>query len=134
MEQTLSFVGKFLVVLVSIIAPIHATMLALGFLVVVDLVLGIWVARKSGVPITSAGLRRTLVKLVLFQVGLVTAFIVETYLAKGVFPIVQTFSAMVSISELVSVFENINKISGVNVLGKLIESLRSKNDSKNQDQ
>lgn len=128
MEQIFSFLTKFSLVLLAIIAPIKATMIALGFLMFADLILGIMAARKRGEIITSAGLWRSVVKLFVLQVGLVTAFVVETYLAQELFPIVKTFSALVSIVELVSIFENINTITGTNMLGKLVDALKSKND------
>lgn len=64
----------------------------------------------------------------MLQVGLVTAFVVETYLAQDLFPIVKTFSALVSLTEIISIFENINTITGTNVLSTLVNTLKSKND------
>lgn len=46
-NSILPTIGKFLVVALAIVAPIKSTMIALGFLMFADLILGILAARKE---------------------------------------------------------------------------------------
>lgn len=111
-----------------IMTPIHTIIFAIGFIVFADLLLGILSAKKRKEKITSAGLRRTIVKLFLYQVGLILAFVVESYLTLDLFPIVKILACLIGITEISSIFENLNTISGTNMFDKILKSLRSKND------
>jgi hypothetical protein len=71
---------KVIMVLAAIVAPIKAVIFAVGFLVFADLIMGVWAAKKRGETINSAGLRRSVSKLLVYQLSILSAFAVETYL------------------------------------------------------
>ncbi len=113
-----------------IFAPLKSALVAVMVLCLADMVIGIISAKKHGRPITSAGLQRTMVKLCVFEVVLGLTFLAETYLSLDtIFPAVKTVSALIASTELLSIFENLNQITGKNLLKTVIKSLGSKNDS-----
>lgn len=111
-----------------VFAPIKATIITVFVLCVVDLILGIIAAKKRKEKITSADLRRTVTKLFVFEVVLLVSFLAETYLSLDtIFPASKTAAALIASVELLSIYENLNEISGNNLLSSLIEKLGSKN-------
>lgn len=119
----------FLVVL-AILAPIQAVIIAVGVLVIGDMITGIWAAHKRAEPLTSAGLRRTVSKLVIYQIAIITGFIVEHYLAGDIIPIVKLIGGVIGMVELKSILENANTVVGVDIFKAIVQKLGSQNDNK----
>lgn len=126
MEQVLKYLKPLVISVAAIFAPIQGLLLATGSLVFIDLITGVIAAHKRGSPITSAGLRRTVTKILVYQTALMTAFLAEKYMS-DVLPFVKMASGVITLVELTSVLENLNSISGENLLKALIDKLGSKN-------
>lgn len=112
--------------LIAIFLPIKSLLLTSASMILIDLISGVIAARKQNIPVTSAGLRRSISKLFVYESAIMLAFLVETYMS-DVVPFVKIASAMVSLVELTSVYENINIIGGNNLLKSLIDKLGSAN-------
>lgn len=117
-----------LVAVLSVFAPAQDLLIATGILVVADFVTGIMAARKLGQPITSAGFRRTVSKMLVYQVAVGSAFLVQLYMTADAVPISNVVSSAIGLTELKSIIENVDKIHGSSVLKDLLEKLGSKND------
>lgn len=98
-------------------------------LIVMDLILGVWAARKRGEPITSAGLRRTITKLCVYELGVIVAFLGEHFLLSDSIPLIKLAGAAIALVEIKSIVESLNDINGSPVFASLISALGSKNDS-----
>jgi len=118
---------------VAVLAPIHTVMIAVGLLIGMDLITGIMAAKKQGDKITSAAMRRTISKMAVYQMVVVSGFLVETYLIDGIIPVVKLIGGVIGVVEITSILENANKILGENVFKKVIASLGSDNDNKKED-
>jgi len=127
MDKVLKFLEAGIVSLVAIFAPVHKLLLATGAMIFGDLITGILASRKRGASITSAGLRRTLTKIVVYEAAICFAFIAEQYIS-DLLPFVKMASAMIAVVELKSIYENLNAISGMNLLKGMIDKLGSVND------
>lgn len=127
MNKILKLTEAILISSLAVFAPIKHLLLATGVMIFADLITGIMAARKAGEPITSAGLRRTLTKLFVYEAAIILAFIAEHYIS-DILPFVKMTSAMVSVVELKSIYENLNIVSGNQLLKTLIEKLGSSND------
>lgn len=126
----MKYLEALLISTLAIFAPIEhilASVLALCFS---DLITGVLAARKRGEKITSAELRRTVSKLVIYELALCLAFIAEKYLLDGFLPIVKLISSMIGVVELKSIFENLDTINGTPLLQGIIDRLGSKNQQK----
>jgi phage-related holin len=112
--------------LVAIFAPIKAMLATTLVLIVADLILGIIAAHKRGEAITSAGLRRSVTKIFVYEVAIMLGFLAETYLIGSV-PIVRLIGGLISVVEVASILENLNSISGTNLLKSVVQKLGSQN-------
>lgn len=117
----------FIVALLSILAPIKAAMITALVLVIADTVTGIIAARQRKEPLTSAEFRRAVSKLVIYQACMILGFLTETYLTGDMVPVSKICCAFVGITEIKSIIENLNSISGGSLLANLISKLNSSN-------
>ncbi len=118
-------------VLFAVLAPIHSVLIATGVLIFADLVVGIWAAKKKRRKITSAGIRRTVVKVLVYQIAIITGFVLETWVLNGLFPVSKIVAGTVGLVEVKSIFENLDIINGKPLLKEIVERLKSKNDVEN---
>lgn len=124
------YLTALLVSVVAIFAPIKAIFLVTGILIFSDLVFGIIAAKKRGEKITSAGLRRTVTKIFVYNAAVALGFLVEKYMLDGFIPVSKIASGLISVVEFTSILESLNAINGSPVFAKLIEKLGSVNDKK----
>lgn len=128
MDRILSILSKALTLLLIILAPIKAVMSTVGFLVFLDAATGVWAALKRKEAITSAALRRTISKMVIYQLAVISGYLIETYLLGGSLPISKVVAGFIGLVEFKSVLENGNTILGTDIFKVLIKKLGSKND------
>jgi hypothetical protein len=114
----------------AVIAPIKATLITVGIVICVDFITGLWAARKRGETFNSAAARRTISKAVIYQTAVLTGFLIETFLMGGSIPITSIVSGLIGSVEALSIYENLNTISGKNIFGNLVKILGSANDKK----
>lgn len=115
--------------IIAALAPIHAILITVGVLIVADLVTGIWAAYKRNEKITSAALRRTVSKFVIYQLAIISGFLVQHFLLADIIPIVNIVGGVIGIVELKSMLENSSKIVGEDVFKLIISKLGSQNDT-----
>ena len=113
--------------MIAALAPIHAVLVSVGVVIFADLFTGVWAAHKRGERINSAGLRRTISKMFVYSLAIILGFIIETYLLNGLLPISKIAAGLIGVTEGLSIFENLNSISGNNVFKSLIDKLGSVN-------
>jgi phage-related holin len=114
----------------AVFAPVQAVLLAVLALVLLDAVTGIWAARKRGEEIRSAGLRRTVSKVLAYEVAIVAGHIVGVYLLAGALPVVSLICGCIALVEGVSILENIQTVTGSNLFKAVIDRLGSVNDKR----
>jgi len=117
---------KATMILLAILAPAKAMLITALTLIMIDLITGVIAARKRGEPITSAGLGRSISKLLVYELALVIGFITQTYMLPEV-PVASIISGYIGLTECTSCLENINEISGNNLLKSIVDKLSSKN-------
>lgn len=120
---------KIFFVSLAALAPIRAMIVTIFVVVLVDAITGIMAAYKSGDKITSAGFRRTVSKLAIYQLALISGYLIEVHLMYDVFPIVKIISGVVGLVELTSILENCNIVYGGNLFRALLQRLGSVNDA-----
>ena len=101
------------------LAPIYPTMLAIGFLLVGDFILGIIAAYKQKESITSRKMSNTISKMFLYNFTIIVLFVCEKYLVPEI-PFVKIGSGLIAVVELKSLSENVYKATGL----KLWESIK----------
>jgi hypothetical protein len=119
--------------LVALLAPAKALLISVGFLVIADLVTGVWAALKTGEKISSAALRRTVSKAFIYQLAVISGFLVEHFMLADFFPVSKVVASVIGLVELTSILENSNRILGQDLFKVVIEKLGSKNDQLRDD-
>lgn len=112
---------------VTFLAPVKATVFAVLFLVLSDLVTGIWAAIKRKEKFTSAKLRQTPVKLIGYLAAVILAFVTESVLLPEI-PIVKVVAGLLASVELTSALENLSSITGT-PMDELVKKLFNKKDA-----
>lgn len=110
----------------SIFAPLKPVLIAVFALVMLDFILGVLAARKRQEAITSSGFKRTVIKLFVFQSAIIAAFVTEVYLTGDLAPVQKIVSCFIGLTELTSIAENLNEISGGSLLKALIAKIGAK--------
>lgn len=121
------FVTSLIISAIAVLAPVHSILIVTGILIVLDFITGIWAAYKREEKIKSARMRDSVTKMVIFQVAVISGFLMEKYLLDNSIPVSKIVAGVIAATEGLSLFENLNTISGKNVFGALIEKLGSKN-------
>lgn len=103
--------------------PIKATLITVMVLTVVDLISGIMASRKRGKKITSSGLKRTIIKTAVYELVVMLGFLTEQFMTGDSVPIVRVLAGFIGLTELKSVMENIERISGMPLVRMLIKQL-----------
>jgi len=120
------WVFNLILAILSVFAPAKSMILSGLSLVLIDLMTGILASRKQGIKITSSGLQRTIVKLAVYEIAIMLAFLVQHYMVAEI-PVANIVSSFVGITELKSCLENIDILSGGDFLKSIIERLGSSN-------
>lgn len=118
------------IAIASVFAPIKAVFIVTGILIFADLLFGVIAAKKRGEKITSAGLRRTVTKVFVYNSAVALGFLVETFMLDGFVPVSKIAAGLISVVEFTSILESLNFINGSPVFKALIEKLGSVNDKK----
>ena len=113
---------------IAVLAPIHAVMIVVGILIGADLILGIAASLKSGEKIHSAAMRRTVSKILIYQLAVITGFLCETYLMGGLLPISKLVAGVIGLVEMKSILENCDIINGEPIFKSVLKKLGSDND------
>ena len=104
-------------------SPAFEFILLVGFFVVADTITGVMAALKTGEEITSKRFRAVIPKYVVYGVGVLVAHVLQRQFFPD-FPAMKIIAGLVAYSELMSIDENINKITGVSLFKFFIKKLR----------
>jgi phage-related holin len=96
----------------SFFIPIQSFLLGTVLLVFTDTATGIWKAKTRKEPITSAGMRRTIIKIIAYFLAIILSEMVKNIWIKEV-DLAYYVSAYIAITELKSNLENLSVITGL---------------------
>lgn len=122
-----TFLHGLLVSAVAALAPIKAVIITVGILILCDLITGVIAALKRKEKVSSAKLRNSVTKCLVYQTAVITGFLVQVNLLQDFIPIVNIVASLIGLTELTSLYENLNVIYGSNIFNRVIEQLGSKN-------
>lgn len=120
MSEWMFFKGKvWLFASLAVFLPIKELMLTIGFLVAADLVVGVWKAIKTGHRIRSRRMSDTITKLLLYQLAIMSGFLIETFIISELIPITKLIATVIAIIEFKSIIESIESVTGKDLWGKI---------------
>jgi len=112
----------YVLLLLTFLSPISGIIISIGVLITIDFILGIIAAFKTKTSINSTRMADTLIKVFAYQLLILSSFIVETQMADWL-PLVQITSSFIGITELLSIGENFQKITGIGFVTYLKEQI-----------
>tara|TARA_R100000951_G_scaffold46300_1_gene39329 strand:+ start:304 stop:690 length:387 start_codon:yes stop_codon:yes gene_type:complete len=110
-----TIISNLLIVTISLLSPLQESMLAIGFLISVDLILGLTASRVNKVKITSLRLKNTCVKMLVYNLLLISSFVCEKFLMPFI-PITKISLAFLGTIEITSLGESFQKITGISFI------------------
>lgn len=113
---------------IAVLAPTKQMVLTMLVLVMVDLITGLMAAYKQGKTITSAGIRRSISKAIVFTMAIWLAFITQQYLVSDI-EVCKMVAGAIGLAELLSCLENINILAGGSILKIILKRIGSANDN-----
>lgn len=124
MKQILS---NLVVAVMAVLAPIQSIMIVVAILIGADFITGIMKAYRLKEAITSRALARSIYKMCFYQLAVLSAFLLETYLIPDVLPVTKLVAGVIGLTEFLSVLENTQKVTGVDLKG-VIAMIQSRKD------
>jgi len=120
-----SYLRTALVSIGIVLAPIKMSLLVALGMCVLNLILGIMAAKKRGEVIQSYGLRRTVIKVFIYESAIICSFLVETYMVGPDLMVLKLVTAMIGLTELKFLLENLNELSEGSLLKAILDRLSS---------
>jgi len=118
-----TLVLNLIIATLAIFIPIKAALVAIVVLTLLDLVAGVAAAIKSKEAITSSGLKRTVVKMLVYLSVACLSYVVQKFLTGEMLPLANIMTGLIGITELKSILENLESITGLPLLQLLINKL-----------
>lgn len=126
--------GKIELLLISFVAvfvPLVHLLIAVGLVIAIDFVFGIWRAIHVKEKVTSRKMSATVGKMLLYQLMIISLFLVEKFMMGGLLPITQIGASFLGLIELKSISESFEIIYNVNLFNK-IKLFFSRGENKNK--
>lgn len=101
--------------------------MTVGLLIILDLISGIWASYKKKKKITSAAMSRTVAKMFLYNMCIISGFFMEKYLLEAAIPVSKIVAGVIGMVEFKSLLENTNIVLGVDLTQEILNKLSSKN-------
>jgi fumarate reductase subunit D len=118
------YITPLLASLVAVFTPVLPTLLTVGFLIALDFIVGIYRAFKLGEEITSRKMGNTISKMLLYNITILSLWVFEKYILQDAIPITKIGAALISITELKSIDESVEKLTGVGIWKKLVRIVK----------
>lgn len=119
--------------LAAFLAPVTNALIAIGVLICIDFILALISTKKTGEKITSRKMSQSIIKLLVYYLLIISAFITETYLMPFA-PVVKLTLGFLGMVEFLSIGESFTKITGLPFIkfikDKLMNSLKKYSDGK----
>lgn len=123
MELIKVYLLTFLYWLVIYFQPTLEFMLLVGFFVVMDTITGMAAAAKNEIELTSKKFRAIFPKFIVYGCAVLVAHVLQRQFFPD-FPAMKIVAGFVAYSELMSIDENIHKITGFSVFKFFIKKLK----------
>jgi len=103
----------------AVFLPIKELMLTIGFLVGADMIVGIWKALKLKQRIRSRRMSDTITKLLLYQIAIMSGFLIESFIISELIPITKLVATVIAVIEFKSIIESIESVTGKDLWSRI---------------
>jgi phage-related holin len=131
-ENIASWILKILVLLASYFAPIAGIIhLVLG-LILIDLLTGIYASVKLKEKFSARKLRYTVEKFVFYSIAIIAGYMMQLIFFDA-FNVSQIVAGYIALTESKSIYENISKITKIDIFMKIYKVIKERFESKIKD-
>ena len=109
-DTTWNFICGLFLILIGIFYPVISLIFFAGFLIVLDIITGVWASKKRGEDIDSKKLSRSISKAIMYPFAIILAHLCERFLHE--IPFVKGVTFLLIIVEGKSLDENMKDILG----------------------
>ncbi len=109
-----TFLSKIILLCSAFFLPIIPAMIAVGLLIILDTITGVMASQKRGEKICSKKFGRVITKMLVYQLLIIASQLVEKYLFD--FGIIKVTLAFLGLTEMLSISENFQTITGANFI------------------
>ena len=120
-----NYLESLLLAALAVFYPIKTVLMAVLALIFADLFFGLAAAKKRGEAITSKGLKRSVVKIMVYELAIASGYLVHTYLTGDLIPADKLIASLIGITELKSVLESLQEIYGEPFFSVVIKKIVS---------
>lgn len=111
---------------IAFISPIKWLIIGVGALILLDTLSGVYKAYKLKQDITSKRFGHIISKFILYNIGIISGYILQLMIGVDFLPLAKIIACAIGLTELKSITENINQITGID-LWKFIKSYLQRN-------
>jgi len=109
----------------AMVAPVAPILWTMVFLIVVDFITGVVAAIRAKESVQSKKLFNTVSKFFIYNLVILSAHFIELHVIPDL-PMLKIVGGFIAITELKSIFENFNKIYGINIWDYVKEAISRK--------
>ena len=117
------FLKKTLMALIAYFASISTMIYIVLIFVLIDFLTGMYASYRTKTPIISSKLRRTIEKLVFYTVSIMIAHMFQHHFMNW-FNLTQIVAGFIAATELLSIYENIRKVTKLDVFKRIIDTIK----------
>jgi len=99
----------------AILTPIQEAMVGIGVLITIDLIFALIAAYKNGIKIESKKLKFSAVKMLVYNLLVISAFVAQTFLSDYI-PFIKITLAFIALVEFTSIGEKFQLITGLSFI------------------
>lgn len=108
----INHLSSIIVSIIAVLSPVQPLMLSVGFLIVVDFIFALYRAYRTGETITSRKMSNTIPKIFLYNMAILSLYIVNKYVINSGLPLEKIAAGLISIIEIKSCDESFKVIYG----------------------
>jgi hypothetical protein len=118
------FINGLAISLLAVFAPVVPLLLTIGFLIVLDFIVGIYRAYKLNEMITSRKMGNTISKMLLYQITILSLWVFEIYILGSIIPVTKIGGGLIAVTEIKSIDESVEKMTGVGVWKRISKIIK----------
>lgn len=123
---------SFAVVLIAFFTPIKWLIVGVMALIFFDTITGVYKAYKTGEKVTSRRFSNIISKFVLYNIAIIAGYILQLMVGVDWIPLAKLISVSISLTELKSIAENINIVTGIDLWKFILSYLKRNTDQFSQ--
>lgn len=127
LDDVWNFLTTIFIAVLMILSPIHNFVELVMLLITFDFVTGITASWKNHEKITARRMSKTVLKMLFYSVAIIVAYILQMIANEGI-GLPRIAALYIGATEVKSIYENISKVMGGDILSSLWNLLKSKID------